>query len=124
MKEAIVKPDTSVAIQDSPVPTPARDEILVKVLAFGVNPKDWKVPVWTGTAANSGDDVAGVVEAVGEDVFEFNKGDRVAGFHVMRTPGGAFAEYAILPEHTTFHIPAKISFEEVSPRCPLPLAPE
>lgn len=113
MKEALVHPDTSVTIHDVPVPTPGRDEVLVRVVVFGTNPKDWKLPFWLNKEDNSGDDVAGIVEVVGEDVFEFNKGDRVAGFHVMRTAGGAFAEFAVLPSSTTFHIPAKTSFEEV-----------
>lgn len=46
---------------------------------------------------NTGDDIAGTVEAVGEDVVGFNKGDRVAAFHEMTTSHGAFAEYAIAP---------------------------
>lgn len=45
---------------------------------------------------------------------EFKPGDRVAAFHVMRAPGGSYAEYGIAPAHTTFHIPAKTSFEEAS----------
>ncbi len=32
----------------------------------------------------------------------------------MGTPGGAYAEYAIAPAHTTFHIPDSISFEEAA----------
>lgn len=46
-------------------------------------------------AANTGDDIAGVVHAVGENVYEFKPGDRVAAFHEMFTPGGSYAEYAI-----------------------------
>jgi len=63
---------------------------------------------------NTGDDIAGYVEEVGDNVTEFKKGDRVAAFHEMRTAGGSFAEYAIAWSHTTFHIPKKTSFEEVS----------
>lgn len=113
MKEAIVHPDTSVTVQDAAVPTPGRDEVLVRVAVFGTNPKDWKVPLWMSVDQNSGDDVAGTVEAVGDDVYEFKKGDRVAGFHVMMSPSGAYAEFALVPALTMFHIPAKISFEEV-----------
>jgi NADPH:quinone reductase-like Zn-dependent oxidoreductase len=35
MKEAIVHPDTSVTIQESPIPTPGFGEILVKVVVAG-----------------------------------------------------------------------------------------
>lgn len=30
----------------------------------------------------------------------------------MQTPGGSYAEYALSPEHTTFHLPHSTSFEE------------
>jgi len=62
---------------------------------------------------NSGDDIAGFVEEVGENVLEFRKGDRVAAFHEMTKPNGSFAEYAIAPAHTTFHLPDTTTFEEV-----------
>lgn len=113
MKEAVVHPDTSVTIEEVPVPTPGAGEVLVRVVVFGTNPKDWKLPLLTSRAHNSGDDLAGVVEDVGEGVFEFTKGDRVAGFHVMQTGAAAFAEYAIAPADTVFRIPESTSFEEV-----------
>lgn len=58
--------------------------------------------------------MAGTVEAVGEGVVGFRKGDRVAAFHEMMTPHGAFAEYAVAPYHTTFHIPDSTSYEEAA----------
>lgn len=64
--------------------------------------------------SNTGDDIAGVVESVGENVFEFKKGDRVAAFHEIATPGGSFAEYAVAPENTTIRIPKSLSFEGIS----------
>jgi NADPH2:quinone reductase len=79
----------------------------------GTNPKDWKQPLWYGQAHNSGDDVAGYVETTGPNVFDYVKGDRVAGYHVVPQPHGAFAEYAIVQEHTTFRLPPEVSFEEV-----------
>jgi len=63
---------------------------------------------------NEGDDIAGFVHQVGCNVTEFHQGDRIAAFHVMGTPGGSYAEYALSPAHTTFHIPNKISFEEAA----------
>jgi len=70
-------------------------------------------------ATNAGDDISGIVEAVGSEVFEYKQGDRVAAFHRMETPHGGYAEYAIVPASTTFHLPAKISFEAAAG---LPLA--
>jgi NADPH:quinone reductase len=61
---------------------------------------------------NSGDDIAGIIAAVGESVYEFKQGDRVGAFHEMITPHGSFAEYAIAHDYTTFHLPNNVSFEE------------
>lgn len=33
--------------------------------------------------ANQGDDISGIVHSVGDNVYEFKPGDRVAAFHEM-----------------------------------------
>ncbi|KAI8629610.1 GroES-like protein [Xylariaceae sp. FL1651] len=114
MKEAIVSKGPKVEIIDSPIPQPAANQVLIKVVVSGSNPKDWKLPLWTGKAINQGDDIAGIVHEVGENVTEFSPGDRVAAFHEMMTPGGSYAEYAIAWQHTTFHIPKHTTFEEAA----------
>jgi len=114
MKEAIVHPGPKVTIVDSPIPEPGPDQLVIKVVVSGSNPKDWKIPDWLDESSNTGDDIAGIVHSVGENVYEFKQGDRVASFHEMQTPGGSFAEYAIGWQHTTFHIPRKTSFEEAA----------
>jgi len=107
-------------IKEVPVPTPKDDEVLIKVVVAGTNPKDWKVPMHIpGVPIDEGDDIAGIIESVGKDVTEFKAGDRVAAFHVMLQPHGAFSYFAISPAHTAFHIPNKTSFEEAAT---LPLA--
>lgn len=111
MKEAIVSPGTEVRIVDSPIPIPEPDQVVTKVVVSGSNPKDWKVPEWSGSSSNTGDDIAGVVHSVGSNVYEFKPGDRVAAFHEMRAPGGSYAEYAVSWDHATFHIPKKTTFE-------------
>jgi NADPH2:quinone reductase len=63
---------------------------------------------------NAGDDIAGYVHSVGSEVYEFSPGDRVASFHELLAPGGSFAEYALGWQHTTFHIPASVSFEQAA----------
>ncbi|KAJ9609028.1 hypothetical protein H2200_006799 [Cladophialophora chaetospira] len=92
----------------------ASNDVLIKVEAAASNPKDWSHLVATGASINSGDDLAGVVLAIGPDVTRFKPGDQVAAFHPMGKPYGAYAEYAIAPEHTTLHIPDTLSFEEAS----------
>ena len=121
MKEARVYKDddlgVKVKLHDVPIPTPAPDQVLIKVVVSGSNPKDWKIlSLYAGyDAFNSGDDIAGIVESVGSDTIgEFKPGDRVAAFHTMMTPSGSFAEYALAPATTTFHIPERTSFEEAA----------
>ncbi|KAI9372971.1 chaperonin 10-like protein [Aspergillus egyptiacus] len=119
MKEAIVHKGPSVQLVDSPIPSPRPDEVLIKVVVSGTNPKDWKLPEWLDNPGNQGDDIAGIVEQVGDNVTEFKPGDRVAAFHEMTKPGGSYAEYALAWQHTTVHLPRNISFEEAAT---LPLA--
>lgn len=119
MKSAhVFKKDEGLDVQlkDIPVPTPEPDQVLIKVVVSGTNPKDWKYPfrVKGVSGLNTGDDIAGYVEAVGSNVTEFHVGDRVAAFHEMGKPYGSFAEYAIAWEKTTFHLPKATSFEEAA----------
>jgi NADPH2:quinone reductase len=66
-----------------PRPTPRDHEVLVRVLASGVNPLDTKIRA--GNAAHArvqfpavlGLDLAGVVEAAGRNVTAFREGDEV-----------------------------------------------
>ncbi|KAE8311061.1 chaperonin 10-like protein [Aspergillus transmontanensis] len=115
MKEAVVDKSVTVAIRDVDIPVVKPGQVLIKVVVSGTNPKDWKVPTWQpdAPAANQGDDIAGNVEAVGEGVSDFRKGDRVAALHESFTAGGSYAEYAIAWAHTTFHLPEETSFEAV-----------
>jgi NADPH:quinone reductase-like Zn-dependent oxidoreductase len=112
MKEAVIDKTVAVSIRDVDIPTPKPGQVLIRVVVSGTNPKDWKVPQWRpDTVINQGDDIAGYVEAVGEGIQKFRKGDKVAAFHEMMSPHGSYAEYAIAWEHTTFHITEQTSFE-------------
>lgn len=131
MKEARVYKDDAhglkIQLYNIPIPTPAPDQVLIKVAVSGSNPKDWKFlsafPESDGF--NSGDDIAGIVESVGSEArWEFKPGDRVAAFHKMMRPSGSYAEYALAPSTTTFHIPPGTSFEEAAtiPLCAMTAA--
>lgn len=114
MKEAIVRLGPRVELHNVPIPTPSADEVLIQVIVSGTNPKDFKMADWGMGEYNTGDDIAGVVHATGSDVTEFHVGDRVAAMHRLRAPHGSYAEYALAPAHTTFHIPKHTSFEEAA----------
>src|SRR5205807_1074086 len=77
--------------EDIPKPTPADNEVLVRVHAASVNPLDWhdmegtpylvRLDDGLGKPENPrlGVDFAGTVEAVGKDVKRFKPGDEVIG---------------------------------------------
>ncbi len=74
-----------VRIEDAPEPKIDADQILVRVKACGICPVDIRVytgeNIWVTLPAIgiSGHEISGVVEAVGENVFNLKVGDRVAG---------------------------------------------
>jgi NADPH:quinone reductase-like Zn-dependent oxidoreductase len=81
MKSVIVKAHPlRCEVLEVPVPQPGPDEILVKVVCCGSNPRDWKAPdhLIPGVEINQGNEMSGIVEEVGENVYEFRKGDRIA----------------------------------------------
>lgn len=90
--------------EDAPRPTPAADEVLVRVHATSVNPVDWKVR--QGFAKERlkytmpfipGWDVSGVVEAVGSAAKRLKVGDEVYGRPDI-SRNGAYAEYIVVRE--------------------------
>lgn len=80
------------SIEEQPVPTIERDEVLVKVGACGVCTSE--LDVWAGSAPGSfplylGHEVSGTVEEVGAEVTTVAAGDRVGVWVTTR----GFAEY-------------------------------
>ncbi|KAM0239601.1 hypothetical protein ACHAP5_008172 [Fusarium lateritium] len=113
MKEAYIDKDINVEIRDVPVPTAGPGELLIRTVVSGTNPKDWKMPKFhPGDPANTGDDIAGYVEAVGKGVTGFRPSDRVAAFHQMFTPHGSYAEYSLAAAKSSFRLPDATTFEE------------
>lgn len=98
------------ALVDTPVPTPAAGEVLVKLSACGVNYIDTYhrsglYPV--ELPATLGLEGAGVVESVGPGVNQFKPGDRVAYPNVP----GSYAEYNSIPEQRLVKVPPELSLE-------------
>jgi NADPH:quinone reductase-like Zn-dependent oxidoreductase len=107
-------------------PSPISTEVLVRVIAAGVNPVDCKtrrgegVARWVGPPPFiPGWDVAGVVEATGYGVTRFKVGDTVYGMPRFPRQAGAYAEYVTAPSRQLALIPTNISPIEAAA---LPLA--
>ncbi len=100
---------------ERPVPTPGAGEILIKVMAAGVNRPDvlqrlggYAPP--PGASDVLGLEVAGDVAALGEGVAMHNVGDPV----VALLPGGGYAEYAIAHESNALPAPQSLSMIEAA----------
>jgi NADPH:quinone reductase-like Zn-dependent oxidoreductase len=103
------------AYESVAIPTPAANDVLVKVHAFGLNRPDilqrqGLYPMPKGVTPVPGLEVAGEVVAVGEEVSKFKVGDKVCGL----TNGGGYAEYCVVPESQTLTIPEGLSFVQAA----------
>ena len=100
-------------------PEPKADEVLVKVHAAAVNPADWKIRDGMGKQFGFtlplilGGDIAGTVEAVGDEVKSFKQGDAVYGITVSSLSGG-YAEYAVAKVDAIAPKPESINFQEAA----------
>jgi len=119
-----------VALTEVPKPSPKPNEVLIRILATTVTSGDYRargpnLPSGFGLLGRLvfgitgprqpilGTELAGIVEAVGADVINFNPGDEVIAF-----TGGAYgshAEYRTMPEAGTIALkPGNLSFEEAA----------
>lgn len=103
--------------EDAPRPEPGEDEVLIRVLAAGVNPVDAKVRagmfarmLGTKLPLIPGVDIAGVVDKAGANVTKFKPGDAVYGCLNLRAQG-AYAEYAVAKEGEVSAKPKSVNFE-------------
>jgi NADPH2:quinone reductase len=112
----------ALALTELPRPKPERGEVLIRMLAAGINPVDWKIrqgllspAVPHGFPLIPGWDVAGVVEELGDGCQQFRKGDRV--FAYARKPHiqwGTYAEYVAVAERHVALMPPSLLFEEAA----------
>ncbi|MFV3383242.1 zinc-dependent alcohol dehydrogenase family protein [Pseudomonas sp. NY15354] len=102
-------------------PAPGQGEVLVRVIASGVNPIDYKIR--TGIASYAmpelpavlGTDMAGIVESVGAGVTTFKPGDAVYGMTGgVRGLQGSLAHYQVADADLLAHKPKNLSFREAA----------
>ncbi|KAG7543806.1 Polyketide synthase enoylreductase domain [Arabidopsis thaliana x Arabidopsis arenosa] len=110
-----------------PVPSPKRNEVLLKLEAISINPIDWKIqkgmirpflprkfPFIPAT------DVAGEVVEVGSGVKNLKAGDKVVGI-VSYLTGGGLAEYVVVSPNVTIKRPQEVGADEAA-ALPVPAA--
>jgi NADPH:quinone reductase-like Zn-dependent oxidoreductase len=112
-------------LTDVEKPLPNESEVLVKVYAASVNEWDWGLIKGEGLMTRLlgglfkpknkilGADIAGVVEAVGQNVNYFKPGDEVFG-DIAAAGFGGFAEFVAVPEKLLAKKSPKMSFEQAA----------
>ncbi|MEM6451766.1 MAG: NAD(P)-dependent alcohol dehydrogenase [Cyanobacteria bacterium P01_D01_bin.105] len=112
-------------LKDIEKPMPQTDEVLVKVQATTINDWDWCLvrgnPLYIRllcgwrkpTVQIPGAEIAGQVEAVGQNVTQFRPGDAVYG-DISECGFGGFAEYVCVPETALVPMPEGIIFTEAA----------
>jgi NADPH:quinone reductase len=105
------------------IPDVGDDEVRVRVEAAGVGV--WDPFEREGGFAKEfnvkprfplvlGSDGAGTVDAVGDNVRHFKKGDRVYGIAFLNPKGGFYSQYAVVKENSVSRIPGKLSMPQAA----------
>ena len=99
------EPDVLVPVE-RPAPAPGAGEVLIKVMAAGVNRPDvfqrrGRYPPPPGASDIPGLEVSGVIEALGSDVGEWRVGEAVCAL----VTGGGYAEYCVAPAPQCLPVP-------------------
>jgi len=100
-------------LETVPDPKPAKGQVLVRVHAAGVNPVDTYIRSGSYTNLSlpytPGKDAAGIVEAKGEGVEQFQPGDRV---YTSGSTTGTYAELTLCDALDVHQLPKQISFAQ------------
>lgn len=104
-----------VSVTSRPVPSPAADEVLVRVAAAGMNNADLMqrrgiYPPPPGASDLAGLEVSGTVVARGDGVSGWRVGDEVCAL----LAGGGYAQYVTVPAGQLAPIPRGVSLEDAA----------
>lgn len=102
-------------VQNLPKPSPAADQVLIRVHAAGINRPDifqrqGLYPAPADASPILGLEVAGEIVACGKDVSTWSVGDKVCAL----VNGGGYAEYAVAPAAQCLLIPQGFSYVQAA----------
>ena len=106
--------------EDVPQPEPSQDQLLVRVIAAGVNPVDGMIRSGMFDKEGHrafpiilGGDIAGVVEKVGTKITKFKPGDPVFAYVSLDNSGG-YAQQALVTEREAAPKPKSLTYVEAA----------
>jgi NADPH:quinone reductase-like Zn-dependent oxidoreductase len=117
-------PERVLRLGEIEVPSIGAGDVLIRVRATSVNTPDWAtvegapyimrpgIGLRRPKRPVRGSDVAGVVEAVGQQVTDLAPGDEVFG--TTKGGAGAFAQYAVAPATQLVKKPAELTFTDAA----------
>ncbi len=137
----LIEIDKDLENREVPIPEPKSGEVLIKIKAAGICHSD--VHYRDGVSSvghlpiSLGHEIAGKIEEVGENVVDFQKGDRVClnymitcgkceyciqgteqfcinGKMIGKDIDGGYAEYIAVPTRGLFKLPESVSYEHAS----------
>lgn len=104
-----------------PVPSPVLSELLVRVVAAGINPIDAKTRAGGGissqlsaTPSTLGFDFSGIVVKAPYEAHPLQPGTPVFGMVPFPRSGGTYAEYAVVPSLSVARRPSALSHVEAA----------
>lgn len=99
-------------MQETPIPKPAKNEVLVRIHAIGINFIDIYFRTGLYPAASypyiPGKEASGEIAAIGTEVTEFKVGDRVA---FCTAANGTYADYTAIAAEQVVKIPNGMDYE-------------
>ncbi len=102
------------------IPSPKKNELLIRVKAIGLNPLDYRIRRGSlkpftnfNFPRQTASDFSGEVVEVGGENSSFKIGDLVYGM-LFQLKSGASAEYIVSKEDNLFHAPGSLNLEEAA----------
>ena len=128
VQERYGAPELVLRLAEVERPPVGDDDVLIRVRATSVNTPDWitvtgvpyilrlRFGLRKPSTPVRGTDIAGVVEAVGENVTDLQPGDEVFGssWGDSLATTGTFAEFTVAPASQLIKKPVRLTFEEAA----------
>lgn len=103
----------NVEFQSVAIPKIDKDEILIRVEAFGVGIHDrYFIPSNVDFPYVIGTEGSGTIVQLGLDVIHFKEGERVIFTTSLQPKGGSWGEYAVAKSSTLIPLPKIMTFEQ------------